>query len=221
MCLGACITISLTSTTNLPSRDTPRWTTDDILSTVGVPVRGVRLIHGEPDGPQTNSAFSSSILWRSMPVHDDDSSLATLAPATVDPISEPPPRSPSPTTHGPLGAHRQRRPDVLSKAKSRFNIFLNILQSSLIAMMFSPSYFLHVCSPNDFLNPRIVTLMLGCLQGWPYLRLLPTHAQASTLCVMGGRQRLLNDACSFYTCTGSALDVMDYGLARAEDSATH
>ena len=30
----------------------------------------------------------------------------------------------------------RRRPDVLSKAKSRFNIFLNILQSSYIAIMF-------------------------------------------------------------------------------------
>ena len=35
------------------------------------------MIHGKPDGPQINSAFSSSISWRSMSVHDDDSSLAT------------------------------------------------------------------------------------------------------------------------------------------------
>ena len=102
------------------------------------------MIHGEPDGPQINSAFSSSISWRSMSVHDDDSSLATPAPATADLISEPPPRSSSPTTHRPPSARRQRRsdnairrqPDFLSKAKSRFNIFLNILQSPSIAMMF-------------------------------------------------------------------------------------
>ena len=43
-----------------------------------------------------------------MPVHDDDSSLATSAPATIDPISEPPPRSPSSTTRYPL-PHYQRR----------------------------------------------------------------------------------------------------------------
>ena len=109
-----------------------------------VPGRGVRLIHGEPDGPQINSAFSSSISWRSMPVDDDDSSLATLAPATADPISEPHLRSSSPTTHRPLGARHQRRldnairrrPDFLSKAKSHFNILLNILQSPYIAIMF-------------------------------------------------------------------------------------
>ena len=38
-----------------------------------------------------------------------------------------------------------------------------------------------------------------------------------TLCVMGGRQRLLGHAYSSYTCTGSALDVMDYGLAKAKE----
>ena len=70
-------------------------------------------------------------------------------------------------------------------------------------------------------NPRIVALMLGRLQRRPCLRLLPTRATGSTLCVMGDRQRLLGHACSSYTCTGSALDVMDYGLARAGDSATH
>ena len=32
---------------------------------------------------------------------------------------------------------------------------------------------------------------------------------------MGGRLRFLGHACSSYTCTGSALDVMDYGLAEA------
>ena len=130
--------------TNLSSWDTPRWTADDILSTVGAPGRGVRLIHGEPDGPQINSAFSTSISWRSMPVHDDDSSLATSTPTTADPISEPPPRLPSPTTHHPPGVRRQRRPDnaichqpdAMSKAKSRFNIFLNILWSPYIAATF-------------------------------------------------------------------------------------
>ena len=36
-----------------------------------------------------------------------------------------------------------------------------------------------------------------------------------------GRRRLLGHACSSYMCTGSALNVMDYGLPRARDSATH
>ena len=35
----------------------------------------------------------------------------------------------------------RRRPDVLSQAKSRFNIFLNILQSSYIAIMFLRAVF--------------------------------------------------------------------------------
>ena len=35
-------------------------------------------------------------------------------------------------------------------------------------------------------NPRTVTLMLGRLQRLPCLRLLPTRARASALCVMGG-----------------------------------
>ena len=61
-------------------------------------------------------------------------------------------------------------------------------------------------------------LTLGCPERRPYLRLLPTRARASALCVMGGRQRLLGDACSSYTCTGSALNIMDYGLAKAKST---
>ena len=67
------------------------------------------LIHGEPDGPQINNAFSSSISWRSMPVDNDDSSLATPAPVTADPISEPPPRSPSSATRCPLPRYQRRQ----------------------------------------------------------------------------------------------------------------
>ena len=36
--------------TNLPSWPTPWWTADHLLSIVGAPGRGVRLIHGGPDG---------------------------------------------------------------------------------------------------------------------------------------------------------------------------
>ena len=39
----------------------------------------------------------------------------------------------------------------------------------------------------------------------------------SALCVMGGRLWFLGHAYSSYTCMGSALDVMDYGLAKAKD----
>ena len=39
----------------------------------------------------------------------------------------------------------------------------------------------------------------------------------SALCVMGGRLRFLGNACSSYTCMGSTLDVMDYGLAKAKE----
>ena len=41
---------------------------------------------------------------------------------------------------------------------------------------------------------------------------------ALALCVMGGRLWFLGHVCSSYTCTGSTLDVMDYGLAKAESS---
>ena len=34
---------------------------------------------------------------------------------------------------------------------------------------------------------------------------------------MGGRLWFLGDACSSYTCTGSTLDVIDYGLAKAKE----
>ena len=38
---------------------------------------------------------------------------------------------------------------------------------------------------------------------------------APTLCIMGGQLWFLGHVCSSYTCMGSALDVMDYGLAEA------
>ena len=45
--------------------------------------------------------------------------------------------------------------------------------------------------------------------------IFPYSAMGSALCVMGGQLRFLGDACSSYMCTGSALDVMQYGLAKA------
>ena len=38
----------------------------------------------------------------------------------------------------------------------------------------------------------------------------------SALCVMGGRLWFLGHGCSSYTCTGFALDVMEYRLAKAK-----
>jgi len=46
-------------------------------------------------------------------------------------------------------------------------------------------------------------------------RFFPTRAMGSALYIMGGRMRFLGHVCYSYTCTGSALDVMDYGLAKA------
>ena len=59
--------------------------------------------------------------------------------------------------------------------------------------------------------------MLYVLWRKPSLRSLPTRATGSALCVMGGRLWFLGHAYSSYTCTGSALDVMDYGLAKAKE----
>ena len=39
----------------------------------------------------------------------------------------------------------------------------------------------------------------------------------SALCVMGGQLWFLGHAYSSYTCAGSTLDVMDYGLAKAKE----
>ena len=80
-----------------------------------------------------------------------------------------------------------------------------IARSSLIVPL-SPSY---------FNNCRAAHVPRCSLWRRPSLRSLPTCATGSTLCVMGGRLRFLGHAYSSYTCTGSALDVMDYGLAKA------
>ena len=65
---------------------------------------------------------------------------------------------------------------------------------------------------NDFLNSHVYTCVF---QRRPCLRLLPTHARASALCVMGGRQRLISDACLPTRARAPALRVTVYGLAGA------
>ena len=70
-------------------------------------------------------------------------------------------------------------------------------------------------SPSYFDNRRAAHVPLCSLWRRLSLRSLPTCATGSALCIMGGWLRFLGHACSSYTCTGSALDVMDYGLAEA------
>ena len=81
-----------------------------------------------------------------------------------------------------------------------------LIAQTLLILPISPSY---------FNNHRAAHVSLCSLGRRPSLRSLPTHATGSALCVMGGQLRFLGHACSSYTCTGSALDVMDYGLAEA------
>ena len=71
-------------------------------------------------------------------------------------------------------------------------------------------------SPKYFADHRAAHVMFCALWRRPSLRSLPTRATGSVLCVMGGQLRFLGDAYSSYMCTSSALDVMDYGLAKAK-----
>ena len=75
---------------------------------------------------------------------------------------------------------------------------------------------LHI-SPSYFDNRQAAHVPLCSLWRRPSLRSLPTRATGSALCVMGGRLRFLGHAYSSYTCTGSILDVMDYGLAKDKE----
>ena len=71
-------------------------------------------------------------------------------------------------------------------------------------------------SPSYFDNRRATHVLFYSLWRRPSLRSLPTRATGSTLCVMGGRLWFLGHAYSSYMCTGSMLDVMEYGLAKAK-----
>ena len=70
-------------------------------------------------------------------------------------------------------------------------------------------------SPNYFNSCRVAHVPRCFLWRRPSFRFLPKHATGSALYVMGVRLRFLGHAYSSYTCTGSALDVMEYGLAEA------
>ena len=71
--------------------------------------------------------------------------------------------------------------------------------------------------PRYFTDQRATYFLFCSIRRRPSLRSLPTRATGSVLCVMGGRLWFLGHACSSYTCMGSTLDVMDYGLARAKE----
>ena len=73
-------------------------------------------------------------------------------------------------------------------------------------------------SPSYFSNREAAHVLFCSLLRRPSLRSLPTRATGSALCVMGGRLWFLGHACSSYMCMGSALDVMDYGLAKAKST---
>ena len=76
-------------------------------------------------------------------------------------------------------------------------------------------------SPSYFTNRRATHVPLYVLWRKPSLRSLPTRATGSALCVMGGWLRFLGHVCSSYTCTGSKLYVMEYGLAKAKSLVTN
>ena len=76
-------------------------------------------------------------------------------------------------------------------------------------------------SPSYFTNRRAAHVSLCALWRSPSLQSLPTRAMGSTLCVMCGWLWFLSLVCSSYTCTGSALDVMEYGLAKAKSLVTN
>ena len=70
-------------------------------------------------------------------------------------------------------------------------------------------------SPSSYNNCRPEHIQRCFL--WKRLshQFFPTRATGSALYVMGGPLRFLGHVRYSYTCTGSALDVMDYGLAKA------
>jgi len=85
--------------------------------------------------------------------------------------------------------------------------------------MFSPNRRTVCRKPPRYFADQWAAYFLFCsLRRKPSLRSLPTRAMGSALCVMGGRLWFLGYAHFSYTCTGSALDVMDYGLSKAESS---
>ena len=91
---------------------------------------------------------------------------------------------------------------------------------TILYMITLQMIFLHVYHFKDdirfCLNSSPNSHVYTCaLQRRPYLWLLPTRAWVPALCVMGGRQRLLSDACLPTHTRAPALRVTVYGLAGA------
>ena len=76
----------------------------------------------------------------------------------------------------------------------------------------------HLCYGylQDFFAKPLSSMFRSVFFGEDPVSDLFTRAMGSTLCVMGDRLQFFSHACSSYTCTGSALDVMEYGLAEAK-----
>ena len=83
---------------------------------------------------------------------------------------------------------------------------------TLLILRISPRYFANLQAPH---------VLLCALWRRPSLQSLPTCAIGSALYVMGGRLWFLGHTYSSYTCMGSALDVMEYGLAKAKSLVTN
>jgi hypothetical protein len=120
------------------------------------------------------------------PTHYRQKSPNTFSPKSLNTFSPKAPNMFPPT-------HQRISPHILSK--NRRTLYSN--------------------SPSCFANYRVAYVLLRSLKRQPSPRSLPTRATGSGLCIMGGQLWFLGHACSSYTCMGSALDVMDYGLAEA------
>ena len=95
-----------------------------------------------------------------------------------------------------------------------------IFLHTILYMIILQTTFLHVYHLKDDirfrLNGSLNSHVYACaLQRRPCLWLLPTRARAPALCIMGGRQWLLDDACLPTRTRAPALRVTVYGLAGA------
>ena len=129
-----------------------------------------------------------------------------------------------------------RRLNVLSKAKSRFNILLNILQSSYIVIMFLRAVFSKFALQTIFfyvyhLKDDIQLSLRQTPEQSCWCSDVPRDSPVSgfslhvherlpsALWVVGSGSLAM--LCSSYTHIGSALCVMVNRLTRSRDSATH
>ena len=98
---------------------------------------------------------------------------------------------------------RARRYGLWVSQGQEFNI--EYIARTLLVLPLSPSSF-NNCRPEH---------VQRCFLWKTQPPIFPTRAMGSALYVMGGRLWFLCHVYYSYTCTGSVLDVMDYGLAKA------